>query len=72
LIIDRLGSLSLDEARNLPWHWAKMLEYADYVKGIYEAAGLDVEKLVAPTSFWFDKEKMNEWFESREELRRQQ
>lgn len=49
-----------------------MLEYADYVKGIYEAAGLDVEKLVAPRELWFDKERMDDWYKAREELRKQQ
>lgn len=70
-MIDRLGSLSLEGARNLPWHWTKMLEYGDYIKGIYEATALDPEGLVAPKELWFTAE-LKDWYKSREELRKQQ
>ncbi len=41
------------------------------VKGIYEAAALDPEKLPAPKEFWFDEKSLNEWYEQRRAITRE-
>ena len=48
-----------------------MLDFSGYVKSIYEAVALDPEKLLAPRELWFTDE-LNEWYEDREKLRREQ
>ncbi len=41
------------------------------VKGIYEAAAMDLEKLPAPKEFWFDDKLLDEWYEARRAINRE-
>ena len=36
-----------------------------------EMSALDPEKMVAPKDIWFEAKQLKEWFESREQLRKQ-
>ncbi len=38
------------------------------VKGIYESAALDPEKMPAPKEFWFDDKALDEWYDLRRNL----
>ena len=67
-----MAAIGFTDPMKTPWWFSLIAQMWVRIKGIREAAAYDSEKMMAPKDLWMDEKGIEDWYASRDELRKRQ